>query len=208
MIALLYRFIIYVFGVFALALGVSFSIKSNLGVSPVNSIPYVMSKISHIDMGVCTTIVLTSFIFVQIILMKKEFKVKNLLQLISASLFGSCVSFANNLTHSNVVANHYIIQLLYCFLGIVCVAIGVYTYLGANVLSLPAEGVMEAIVHKFKIQMSSSKIIFDCSVVAIASLLSFIALAKVDGVREGTVFAAIGVGFCIKIIVFLKGKLS
>lgn len=34
-----------------MALGVAFSVNSNLGVSPVNSLPYVISKIIHMDLA-------------------------------------------------------------------------------------------------------------------------------------------------------------
>ena len=34
-----------------MAFGVAFSVNSNLGVSPVNSLPYVISKIIHMDLA-------------------------------------------------------------------------------------------------------------------------------------------------------------
>ena len=49
-------------GLFVMALGVSVSKTSDLGVSPVNSIPCVLSVITNIDMGICTTVVFVSFI--------------------------------------------------------------------------------------------------------------------------------------------------
>ena len=39
------RIVIYLAGLFFVALGVAFSVNSNLGVSPVNSLPYVVSRI-------------------------------------------------------------------------------------------------------------------------------------------------------------------
>ena len=41
----------YVCGVFILSFAVAISIKSNLGVTPINSIPYAIALITHIDVG-------------------------------------------------------------------------------------------------------------------------------------------------------------
>lgn len=41
----------------------TFSVKSNLGVSPISSIPYIISLIADIDQGLCTTIIFTGFIY-------------------------------------------------------------------------------------------------------------------------------------------------
>lgn len=41
----------YVLGLFVMAFGVTFAANSNLGMSPVNSIPSVLSAITNIEMG-------------------------------------------------------------------------------------------------------------------------------------------------------------
>ena len=43
----LYRLLFYVLGLFILAMGVSVSVNSNLGISPVNSLPYEVSVIKN-----------------------------------------------------------------------------------------------------------------------------------------------------------------
>lgn len=192
--------IIYCLGLFILALGVSFSVISDLGVSPVSSIPYVVSLITGIDLGICTTTILSSFILIQILLLGRSFKLKSLLQLIASSLFGFFVSFAGYLTSPLHIGDNYVIKLLFCLISVVLIAIGVFLYLLPNVLSLPGEGVMQAMCERFHIPMHQSKIIFDCSVVFIASMLSITFIGQLDGIREGTVIAAVCVGICMKYI--------
>ena len=51
------RIVIYLAGLFFVALGVAFSVNSNLGVSPVNSLPYVVSRILGKDLGTCVTVI-------------------------------------------------------------------------------------------------------------------------------------------------------
>ena len=51
----------YVCGVFILSFAVAISIKSNLGVTPINSIPYAIALITHIDVGL-SSILFCSYI--------------------------------------------------------------------------------------------------------------------------------------------------
>ena len=45
------RFIVYIIGLFIMTLGVSMSVKSDLGVSPVSSIPYTITCIFGLELG-------------------------------------------------------------------------------------------------------------------------------------------------------------
>lgn len=195
------RIAVYALGLFIMALGVAVSKVSDLGVSPVNSIPCVVSEILNIDMGICTTVVFTLFILIQVLIMQREFKKRNLLQIGCSFLFGLFVSLANALAGWIIPAcNSYAMRLVYVAVSMVLVALGILLYLEADVLSLPGEGVMQAVSYKTGIQLSTSKVIFDWSVVFIAALLAVVFLKGLIGVREGTVIAAFGVGLCLKFL--------
>lgn len=182
-----------------MALGVSVSKISNLGVSPVNSVPSVLSDILEVDMGICTTGVFLVFIVIQIIILGKEFQLVNMLQVICSFMFGFFVSITNKLSISILPqGNSYLIQLLYVFISIILVAMGILLYLEASILSLPGEGVMQAISNKTGIALSTAKLFFDWSLVIIAVITSLIFTRSLMGVREGTVLAAFGVGICLK----------
>ena len=195
------RVIIYLVGLFVMALGVSVSRLSNLGVSPVNSIPAVVSGISGVDMGICTVIVFTGFILVQLILLRKDFKPKYFLQIIGSIVFGLFVSLSNALVVGILPAyTNYAAKMLYVIASIFLVAGGILLYLQADILSLPGEGVMQALSAKTGITIGSAKICFDWTIVIIAVLISLIATGKLSGVREGTLFSALGVGVCLKLL--------
>ena len=68
------RIVIYLAGLFFVALGVAFSVNSNLGVSPVNSLPYVVSRILGKDLGTCVTVIFIGYILIQILLLRKAFR--------------------------------------------------------------------------------------------------------------------------------------
>lgn len=73
------RLIMYFLGLFTMTIGVALSVKSNLGVSPVSSIPYTMTCIWGIEMGKATIIFHCFLVLLQMILLRRNFKPINLL---------------------------------------------------------------------------------------------------------------------------------
>ncbi len=198
----------YVLGLFIMSLGVSFSVASNLGVSPVSAIPYVSSVILNCDMGICTTSIFVIYIVLQMFLMGKEYNKKNVFQIVPASMMGVMVSLTNSLLAGFDHGNNYFLQVLFVLIGIVLVAFGVVMYVGAGIMSLPPEGVMEVLSYKTGMPLHRAKTIFDCTVVVITIVLSLVCLGCIDGIREGSLLSAVGVGFCIKQIKVIIEKIA
>ena len=73
------RFCIYIVGLFIMTLGISLSVKSNLGVSPVSSIPYTITCITGLAMGKATIVFHIVLVVMQILILRKAFPMKNLL---------------------------------------------------------------------------------------------------------------------------------
>ena len=118
------RIVLYCVGLLFMAFGVAFSVNSNLGVSPVNSLPYVISLIVHQDLGRCIIGVFVTYMVVQIIIKRKEYKWINLTQLIFSTIFGYFADFAKGVMHGFTIPT-YFGQLLMMAISIVLVAIGV-----------------------------------------------------------------------------------
>lgn len=193
------RVLIYCLGLFTVALGVSFSVKSDLGVSPVNSIPYVISLFTGIEQGRCVTVIFICFIGLQFMISPKTFSFKNLLQIIGSTVFGYFVTAANALTVGVPECSNYLMRLLYLLISMILIAIGVSLYMKPALLPLPAEGIMQALVDRFGIRFPNAKSGVDTTMVIIATILSFVFFGKLNGVREGTVIAALGIGQLVKI---------
>ena len=97
------RILLYCVGLLFLAFGVAFSVNSNLGVSPVNSLPYVISLILKVDLGRCIIGVFVVYMVVQIIIKRKEYQWFNLTQLIFSTIFGYFADFAKGVMHGFVI---------------------------------------------------------------------------------------------------------
>lgn len=96
--------------------------------------------------------------------------------------------------------SNYFQQWFMCILGILFVGIGVSIEVMANFITNAGEGVVLAICKKVPMKFGNMKMIFDISLVCISILLSLLFLKKLDGIREGTIAAAILVGYIAKLL--------
>lgn len=193
------RVVIYIVGLLFLAFGVAFSVNSNLGVSPVNSLPYVVSLITETDMGSCVIVIFGSYILVQILLLRRNFQWINLTQMVFSTLFGYFVDFAKWVVGDFALPT-YFGQLAMLAISIILVAAGVCLYMDVKLVNMPMEGMTHAIKETLLpgLEFHDVKVIMDCVVVGIGVVLSFLFLGRLDGIREGTVICALLVGKLMK----------
>ena len=196
---LMKRVLIYCAGLFIMALGVSFSVWSNLGVSPMSAIPYVLNQIvPAISMGTFTSALFCGYILLQALLLRKDFHPLRLLQIVGTFLFGWFVDVTNGMLAVLLVRPHgYLMQLAFLAVGIMCVAVGIFFYITPGMPMLPGEGVMQVISEKYDAPLHWAKIGFDVTVTVIALVLSVAFFYRLNGIREGTILAALGVGKCL-----------
>ena len=196
----------YIGGLFIMTLGIAISVKSNLGVSPVSSIPYTMTCVWGIEMGRATIIFHACLVLLQIILLRKAFKIKNLLQIPVGVLFGAFTTLCNNIMTVFPEPENIAVRVLMMFLSAFLIALGIFFYVPADFVPLAGEGTMLAISQVTKIKFSTVKIIFDTSMVAISFMVCMIIIHKPGSVGAGTVMAAVLVGLILKLITKLFGK--
>ena len=84
-------------------------------------------------------------------------------------------------------------------IGCVILGFGVYTEVLADVAMLPGESFVRAVSSTWKTEFGSTKVAFDVSLTVIAAVLSLIFSHRLDGVREGTIIAALLVGFIARL---------
>ena len=188
------RIFLYIIGVFALSLGVVFTINSNLGVSPIQAIPFVTSLITGFSMGSSVFAVLAVFTLLQILILRRDFKWIQITQLIATFFFGYFVDFSRFLLYGFYLPG-YFGQLFKLFVGIGLTVVGVSLYTRAGLVNLPPEGLTLAIVKKTPGGVFHRvRIVQDTSLLIIAAVLSFLFLNGLYGIREGTAASALLVG--------------
>jgi uncharacterized membrane protein YczE len=196
---------IYIIGLFFMATGVTLSIKSQLGISPVNSVPYVVSIITGFDLGRLVMIYFSLFVVGQLIILRKNFNPIYVIQVGFLIIFGYFVNITNYLL-SFQTPDNYIFQLTILLLSIISLALGLVLYLRADIMPMPAEGFVIALQKIIDKEFYKIKYIMDTLLVVLSTVLSFAFLGELDGVREGTVLAALLIGRTMGIIekVFTK----
>lgn len=192
------RLVLLCVGLSIMAFGVAFSIKAQLGTSPISSVPYVTSAISGLSVGTTTIIMNFMFVAIQIAILRKKYDWFQLLQLPAAIVFGVMIDVAEYII-SPITLSNYFQQWLICAAGIVLVALGVSVEVAAKFVTTAGEGVVLAICQVAPIKFGNMKVVFDVTLVCISVVLSLVFLGKLDGVREGTAAAAVFVGLLTKV---------
>lgn len=206
--SLIKRYILLLAGLTVMAFGVAFSIKGNLGTSPISSVPYAVSRFTPLTVGTATIVMHCVFIVIQIAVLRKKYQLIQLMQLPVAFFFGYLTDFGVWAVQGLPCVN-YMQQWLACLVGILLVAIGVSMEVKAGVVVLAGEGVVLALCQVIpKAKFGYMKEGFDVTLVAAACVLSLLFTGQVQGVREGTVAAAVFVGLLAKQLGKLSDKMS
>ena len=189
------RIPMYFVGLFIMTIGIALSVKSNLGVSPVSSIPYTMTCVWGIEMGKATIIFHAVLVLIQILILRKRFKPINLLQVVVGIVFGYFTTFCNYLATFLPSTDNIAMRIVLMLVSTVFIEVGIFFYLPADLIPLAGEGVMQAVSDVTKIEFSKVKIGFDCSMVIISVITCLICIHSLGSVGVGTVIAAFLVGF-------------
>lgn len=207
---LIKRYILFIIGLFFAGVGVAFTKRGELGVSPISSVANVLSiKFDFFTIGSWLIIWNCVLILGQIILLRKEFKLYQLLQIPLSFLFGYFTDFGM-LIASFIPVSTYFARLLMLFIGIAVLAFGISLSVIANVIMNSGEAIVKVISDKTGFEFGNVKVVFDISCVTVSIILSLIFFdMKIVGTREGTVISAILTGFAVKFFTrLLKERLS
>jgi len=192
------RYLIFLVGLFINALGVSLVTKASLGTSPISSIPYVLSLNFPFTLGNFTILFSIFLIVVQILILRKKFKIVNILQIPVSIAFGYFIDLTMYMLFW-VNPENYIIKLVALLAGCSVLGFGVYLEVLADVVMLPGESFVRTIVQTWNTNFGTTKILFDSSMTIIAGTLSVAFFGRLNGVREGTIVAALLVGFIARL---------
>lgn len=193
------RYALFIISLFFSALGVAFTKHGELGVSPISSVANIMSyKFSFLTMGTWLIIWNCILILGQIVILKKDFQLIQLLQIPLSFLFGYftdfglwCVSF--------IPADFYPFRLMMVIVGIIILGFGISLSVIANVIMNSGEAFVKAVSDITKRNFGNVKIAFDIICVVLSIILSLIFFdLSVVGTREGTVISALFTGITVK----------
>lgn len=141
------RLLFYLGGLIIMTLGVAVSVKSDLGVTPISSIPYTMTVVTGMDLGIATMIFSVIVVLLQILLLRKDNKLINLLQIPIGILFGAFLTVGGKAMNFFPDPANFTLRFIIMLLSTVFVALGVFLYVPAGFIPLAPEGFLLAAIH-------------------------------------------------------------
>ena len=93
-------------------------------------------------------------------------------------------------------------MLMGCFI----LAMGIWIQVKGNVAMLPGEAMNRAIGIRTEKKYENIKILFDIIYILLSALVCLLFLGKLEGVREGSIIAAVVVGNIIKLYELIYKK--
>lgn len=196
------RYITLIIGLFLSALGVAFAKHAELGVSPISSVPNVLSyRFTFFTLGSWLIIWNCILLGGQILILRKKFQPIQLLQIPLSFLFGYFTDICLWCV-SPIPTDRYPLRLLMVFIGIVILGLGISLAVIADVIMNSGEAFVKAVADTIHKEFGNVKITLDiCYVVSAVILSLFFFDFTIVGAREGTVLSAIFTGFVVKFFV-------
>lgn len=192
------RYTLFLVSIFVNAFGISVITKAMLGTSTISSVPFVLSLFTPYTMGQYTIFLNIFFLLLEMTMMKKnEIAVKRY-ELISQIPIGFCFGLFIDISMHYLLAwlfpGCYLAQIVTLLIGCFILGLGISLEVKANVSMVAGEYLVQVIARFVHKEFGFVKVCFDVSLVLIASFLSITFLSNIEGVREGTVIAALTVG--------------
>ena len=180
-------------GLVANSFGIALITKAALGTSPISSLPYVLSFRFPFTLGQVTFVFNLLFILLQAVLLKKDFRPIQYLQLAVNLIFSGAIDVSMALL-AWLNPQNLLFQLFFLLLGCGVLALGISVEVAPGVLTVPGEGMVKAISIVSGRRFGSVKVAFDVTLIAVAALLSFGFFGRLQGLGLGTLVSALAVG--------------
>ncbi len=197
---LILRYLIFSIGLYCLSLGMVLIVASSLGTTPISSLNYVLSLNTPLTLGGATFIFNMALIIGQLLLAghhasKKDY-IEIILQIPFSVPFSVCIDFNMWLLEGLHISN-YAMAVFILISGCIIQGIGVALEIKPNVAMMSAEGFVKYTSRRFSKSFGTTKVLFDISLVIGTIILSWFMAGRIDGVREGTVIAALITGYIV-----------
>ncbi len=174
-ISYMYRYLMLLIGMSLIALAVSIITRTHFGTSPVQSLAFAVSVrfSKQLTFGTCSFLWNCVLIIVQLIVLRKEFKLFQLLQLPLSFFFGAMVDLTGSLVNTFFPKEIILIIGMLC-LGFIILSMGIYLTIKANVIMNSPEAATLAISRKLGISFGKTKLICDGTTVILTIIFCFI----------------------------------
>lgn len=170
---LLVRYLMGSAGLLLVAMGVAWSVFSNMGTPPLSCPAYVLASTGPFTVGNWTIFINMFYLLVQLAVFRQNFKAKYLMQILATVLFGYMIDFSMWCFQWMVPVTlwgRFLLVVLSCFVT----ALGVSIEVLAQAWMLSAEMTVYAISKTYHTPFGPTKVVMDSLLVVVSMLLAFV----------------------------------
>lgn len=187
-------------GILINSFGIVLITKGALGTSQISSIPYVLSlQVPSISFGMFSFIMNMVYIVLQALLLRKQFKPFQLLQIVVNVVFSASIDVFMAML-SFYAPQQLFTRVLSAIAGCIVLAFGISVEVAPDLIMVPGEGIVAAISKVSGRRFGSVKVAFDVTLILIAAALSWVFFGDLVGVGVGTLLSAASVGQFVNLI--------
>lgn len=187
-------------GILINSFGIVLITKGALGTSQISSIPYVLSlQLPSISFGMFSFIMNMVYIVLQALLLRRQFKPIQLLQIVVNVVFSASIDVFMAML-SFYAPQQLFTRVLSAVAGCIVLAFGISVEVAPDLIMVPGEGIVAAISKVSGRRFGSVKVVFDVTLILIAALLSWLFFDNIVGVGVGTLLSAVSVGQFVNLI--------
>ena len=178
------------------AVGVSMSLKAAIGVGAYDAFTQTLALLLNIKIGTFVIVLNSSLVFVQWLLLGKNFNLNRLFQIPVVFVLGSVVNYVYYTLFGNLLLPNYLYQLAFYLLGITLIAYGVGLIMALDFVSFPLESLCLVIADKIGWNFGRVRQAVDVVSILLALVLSF-SFSLPLAIREGTLIGIVLFGFTV-----------
>lgn len=168
-----------------IAFGCALTLKAEIGVGAWDALAQTGSFITHIKVGTMGMALNFICIFLQWLLLRKDFKIKHALQIVLCFLLGYAVNFFLYSLLDGMDVSSYATRLLLLVSGHILIAIVVSVIMLLNVVTFALEGACMAVANKWNLKFHVLRQMVDVGCILLALALSWVFQVPF-AIREGT----------------------
>jgi len=187
------KFIALTICIIITATGASLALTVAVGVGAWDALSQSISTVLGMKVGTFSMILNISCVLIQIILLKKEFKAIQLIQIFVSVLAGLIINFMYYDVFSHFAVDNYFVRLILLVLSQIICAIGVSSLMIIDFISFPLESCCMVVSKRINKNFGLLRQFVDIASIIIALAISLIFRSDIS-VREGTVIGMLTFG--------------
>ena len=203
------RYVLFFISVVFQGIAVALITYADIGTTPISSANYVLSLHSDFTLGDTTLIFNLMLLLLQLTLIfigdykLKDHAINMLMQIPTCLVFSVMIDISTNVLTLVLSEHNYVLSWVLVVLGTVLLALAVSMSVIASVCMVPGEYFIKLFHPLVKKSVSFVKTFFDIFLVSSAVIISLFltGFTEIEGVREGTLFAALTTGPIVHIFI-------